>query len=104
MRHQGYSLTSSLSSSKLSASTDTILQSLALLHTTALILKHKHQAQSLTSLYPFLMDMNVYIQWRSQLFQEKLNLLQGTRIRDILRIGNLQNSARITQLNYVTSS
>ena len=80
LRYQGYNLTSSLSPSKLSSYTDTILESLALLHTAGLILKHKHQAQSLTSLYPFLMDMKVYVQWRSKLFQEKLNLLQGRQI------------------------
>ena len=77
MRYQGYSLVSSLSPSKLSSSSDIILESLALLHTAGLILKHKNQAQSLTSLYPFLMDINVYIQWRSQLFKEKLIFLQG---------------------------
>ena len=77
MRYQGYNLTSLLSSSKLSSYTDTILESLALLHTTGLILKHNNQAQPLTSLYPFLMDINVYIQWRTKLFQEKLDLLQG---------------------------
>ena len=83
MRYQGYNPTSSLSSSKLSSYTDTILESLALLHTAGLILKHQHRAQSLNSLYPALMDMKVYIQWRSQLFKEKLNILQGI---DILQV------------------
>ena len=83
MRYQGYSLVSSLSPSKLSSSPDIILESLALLHAAGLILKHKHQAQSLTSLYPFLMDINVYIQWRCKLFKEKLNLLQGREKGDI---------------------
>ena len=79
MRYQGYNLTSTLSPRQLSSYTETILESLAVLHTAGLVLKHKHRAQSLTAVYPFLMDINVYSQWRTQLFQEKLNHLQGTR-------------------------
>ena len=77
MRYQGYNLTSTLSPCQLSSYTETILESLAVLHTAGLVLKHKHRAQSLTAVYPFLMDINVYSQWRTQLFQEKLDHLQG---------------------------
>jgi len=50
----------------------TILQNVALLHCSGLLLKQKHHA-NLSISYPFLMNVDMYVQWRVHLFKQGLN-------------------------------
>ena len=54
-----------------------ILQNAALLHCSGLLLKQKHQTD-LSISYPFLMNIDVYVQWRVHLFKQGLNQKKGS--------------------------
>ena len=57
----------------------TILQNVALLHCSGLLLKQKHHA-NLSISYPFLMNVDMYVQWRVHLFKQGLNYRKGKSI------------------------